>query len=81
MKTLPMRFSARHRSPHARVARLRAVVAHDEVVACRHAERLLGPDVAPVVLDVGLVEPLPVDVDVRGAAAQPYLHALARVAR
>src|SRR5262245_64656712 len=71
---------ARHGTPHARVARLRPVVAHDEVAAHRDLERLLGPDVAAVVLDVGLVEPLAVDIDIGRPAAQPHLHALARQA-
>src|SRR6476619_6859795 len=68
---------ARHGAPHARVTRLRAVVAHDEVVVEGHTERLLGADVAAVVLDVRLVEAPPVDVHVRGAVAKPHLHALA----
>src|SRR4249919_401540 len=54
----------RNRAPDTRVARLRAIVAHDEVVAERYAVRLGGTDVAAVLLDVRLVEPLPVDVDV-----------------
>src|SRR6188508_203154 len=66
----------RHRPPHARVARLGAVVAHYEVVTGGHAVRLLRADVASVVLDVWLVEAPPVDVDVRRAALQAYLHAL-----
>ncbi len=58
---------ARHASPDAGVARRGAVVAHHEVLALRDAEGLLRADVAPVVLDVRLLEPLPVDVDVRRA--------------
>ena len=36
-----------------------------------------GADVATVVLDVRLLEPLPVDVDVGRATSQPYLQPLA----
>src|SRR6266496_1797290 len=57
---------ARHRSPAARVAGLRAVVAHEEVIALRDVPRV-ALAVAPVRLDVGLIELLAVDVD--GAAA------------
>src|ERR671911_1765221 len=60
-----------HRAPDPRVTRLRAVVSHHEVVVLRHAERLLGTDVPPVVLDVRLLQALPVDVDERGAATKP----------
>src|SRR5579872_4024489 len=67
----PDQVAARHRSPLARVARLRPVVAHEEVLPLGYR--------APVVvevrgvgescrrLDVRLVELLPVDVDVAAA--------------
>ena len=49
-------------------------------MALGDAVRVLGPDVAPVVLDVRLVEPLAVDVDERRATAESDPDALARQA-
>src|SRR5947209_4695781 len=57
----------RHRPPGAGVARGAAVVAHHEVVAGLDLDRGDRPRVAPVRLDVGLVQPLAVDVDVAPA--------------
>src|SRR5207244_4564760 len=64
---------ARHRPPLARVARRTAVVAHHEVVALWDAPRRLRARVAAVGLDVRLLQPLAVDVDVAG----PLLPAVA----
>src|SRR6266702_1784839 len=50
----------RHRAPLARVAGLRPVVPHEEVVALRDPP-VSRPVVAPVLLDVGLLERRPVD--------------------
>src|SRR5215470_11968197 len=66
---------ARHGAPAPRVARLAAVVAHEEVVALRH-DPGPGRGVArtAVGLDVGLVQLLAVDVD---EPALPLAHRLA----
>src|SRR6478672_234133 len=56
--------AARHRPPLARVARLRAVVAHHEVLALRDRSLgIRGTGVAPVVLYIRLNQLLAVDVD------------------
>ena len=74
MKTLPMRFP-RGTEPHTREShdceRLSPITKY---WPCGHLERLLGPDVAPVVLDVRLLQPPPVDVDERRAPPEPDLH-------
>src|SRR3954452_9420208 len=55
---------ARNRAPLARVARLRAVVAHHEVLARRNRPlRVRGARVAAGALDVRLDQLLAVDVD------------------
>src|SRR5512133_2464799 len=57
---------ARHRAPAPRVARVAAVVAHEEIVAGRHAPGLLPVGdvaLASLLLDVRLVELLVVDPD------------------
>src|SRR3954452_11414051 len=53
----------RDRAPAPRVARRAAVVAHHEVVARRDLLRPVRVGVAPLWLDVRLVELLAVDVD------------------
>src|SRR5215204_4931573 len=70
----------RHRPARARVARLRAVVAHHEVLPGRHLERLRPAGIAPVRLDVRLLEPLAVDEDVARAADVAELDPFAREA-
>ena len=67
-----------HGAPHARVARLRAIVTHDEVAAGGHAVGVLGADVAAIVLDVRLLEPLSVDVDECRTTSQANRDPLAR---
>src|SRR4051794_16367186 len=55
---------ARNRAPAARVARLIAVVAHEEVLALRHRPGTGGGITrTAILLDVRIVEPLAVDVD------------------
>src|SRR3954454_4688185 len=48
----------RHGAPAARVARRRAVVSHHEVVVLRDLPRRVRLEVAPVLLDVRLVQAL-----------------------
>ena len=65
---------ARYRPPHARVARLRTVVAHHEVVPGFHLDRaevLRGRP--PGLLQVRLLEELSVDVHVAEALLEPHL--------
>src|SRR5580765_1079512 len=62
----PDQVLARHGTPAPRVARVAAVVAHEEVLPDRHAPALLavgGVAVAPLLLDVRLVQLLVVDQD------------------
>src|SRR4051812_46262954 len=77
---LPDQVLPRHRPPLARVARLRAVVAHHEVLPLRDVVRLRASRVTAVRLDVRLVELLAVDEDVTGAADVPQLDPVAREA-
>src|SRR5215203_7100470 len=74
---LPDQVLARHRSPLARVARLRAVVAHHEVLPLRDVERLGRPSVTPLALDVRLVQPPPIDEDVAQPPDRAQLEPLA----
>src|SRR2546423_11801114 len=54
---------AGHNAPYARVAGLGAVVAHHEVGVGRDVDWRLGLEVAPVELDVRLLQRLAADVD------------------
>src|ERR671923_2264060 len=69
---LPDQVAARQGAPHPRVARLCAVVAHDEVAVVRNLQRRPRVDVAPVRLHIRLVPPLGVDVD-EAAAPLPHI--------
>ncbi len=80
MKTGPIRLPFGHESPDARVAGLRAIVSHDEVVVERDAEPLFRADVASILLDVRLLEPLPVDVHERRSTPEADPDRLAREA-